>query len=494
MKNGLSFSFYYRSKKMKKTEKVFIIAALLCLLFGGSMVFSQTQWVGTWVTAQQLTESSNLPPSPGLSNNTLRQVVRVTIGGSQIRVLFSNQYGNAALVMNSVHIAASTGSSGINTGTDKALTFNGSASVSIPAGQTVWSDTVSFNLIALTNYAVSIYFGTTPSDVTGHPGSRTTSYLQSGNVVTSASLSGSTTDHWYMLAGIDVATDGSYAAVAILGDSITDGRGSTTNGNNRWPDALANRLAANSSTNKVAVLNQGIGGNSVVSGGLGPTALSRFERDIINQSGVKWCIVLEGVNDIGGSQSASNLISAYGQFVDKAHAANIKIYGVPILPFGGSSYDSTDHQATRQTVNDWIRTSGRFDAVIDLDAAVRDSSNQNNLASAYDSGDHLHLNPAGYQKMADSISLSLFSSSVTPDPTASPTPVPTTAPGFKGDVNGNGVVDIVDALLIAQYYVGLNPSGFVASNADTNCSGSIDIVDALLIAQLYVGLIANFPC
>ncbi len=457
------------------------------------MAVAQTQWVGTWVSGQQLTESSNLPPSPGLSNNTLRQVVHVTIGGSQLRVLFSNAYGNAALTINSAHIAASTGSSGINTGTDKALSFGGSASVTIPAGQTLWSDTVSFSLSALSNLAVSLYFGSVPSDITGHPGSRTTSYIQSGNAVANASLSGSTTEHWYVLAGIDVATDGSYAAVVTLGDSITDGRGSTTNGNDRWPDGLARRLQANAGTNKVAVLNQGIGGNAVVSGGLGPTAVSRFDRDVINQSGAKWCIVLHGVNDIGGSQTATNLINAFSQFVDKAHAKGMLIYGVPILPFGGSQYDSTDHQATRTTVNNWIRTSGRFDAVIDLDAAVRDSSNQNNLASAYDSGDHLHLNPAGYQKMADAISLSLFSNgAATPEPTAVPTPTPTTVTGTLGDANGNGSVDIVDALLIAQYYVGLNPSGFVAANADTNCSGGIDIVDALLIAQYYVGLITQF--
>jgi lysophospholipase L1-like esterase len=479
---------------MKKPDKMIIAISILCLLYGASAAFAQTTWVGTWVSGQQLTESANMPPSPGLSNNTLRQIVHVTLGGSQIRVLFSNEYGNASLAINSVHIAASTGSSGIDTSTDKALSFNGSASVTIPAGQTVWSDTASFNLTALANLAVSIYFGSTPSNVTGHPGSRTTSYIQSGNAVTNASISGSTTDHWYILAGVDVATDGTYAAVVVLGDSITDGRGSTTNGNDRWPDALARRLAANADTNKVAVLNQGIGGNAVVSGGLGPTAVSRFDRDVTNQSGVMWCIVLEGVNDIGSSQSASNLISAFGQFIDKAHAKNIKIYGVPILPFGGSSYDSTDHQTTRKTVNDWIRTSGRFDAVIDLDAAVRDSSNQNNLASAYDSGDHLHLNPAGYQKMADSIQLSLFSSgTVTPVPTAVPTTAPTAVPtGLKGDVNGNSSVDIVDALLIAQYYVGLNPAGFVATNADVNCNGAIDIVDALLIAQYYVGLISNF--
>jgi lysophospholipase L1-like esterase len=484
----------------EKMNRIIIILVTLCIFAGGFTAFSQTGWVGTWVTAQQLTETSNNPPSPGLENNTLRQVVRVTLSGSQIRVLFSNQYGNSNLVINEVHIAASSGGSSINTSTDTVLTFNGSDSVSIPAGQTVWSDTLSYSLTALSTYTISIYFGAAPSDVTGHPGSRTTSYLQSGNAVTNASLSGSTTDHWYILAGIDVAADGTYAAVVTLGDSITDGRGSTTNGNDRWPDAIADRLQADTNTNKVAVLNQGIGGNAVVSGGLGPTALSRFDRDVVEQSGVKWCIILEGVNDIGGGQSAANLINAYSQFIDKAHANNILIYGVPILPFGGSSYDSTGHEATRQEVNDWIRTNGRFDAVIDLDAAVRDSSNPNRLASAYDSGDGFHLNPAGYQKMADSIPLSLLTPvEGTPLPTSVPTPAPTTAPidtpapdVTVGDVNSDGAIDIVDALLTAQYYVGLDPQNFNAANADTNCDGSIDIVDALLIAQYYVGLINQF--
>jgi lysophospholipase L1-like esterase len=584
-------------------NKIIIILVTCCIFAGGYTACGQSQWVGSWVTAQQLTETQNLPPSPGLGNNTLRQVIHATLNGSQIRVLFSNQYGNSTLVINSVHIAVSTGGSSINTSTDTAITFNGSNSVSIPAGQTVWSDSVSFNLTALSNYAVSIYFGSVPSNVTGHPGSRTTSYIQSGNAVGNASISGSTTDHWYILAGIDVATDGTCAAVVTLGDSITDGRGSTTNGNDRWPDALADRFQSNADTNKIAVLNQGIGGNAVVSGGLGPTALSRFDRDVVNQSGVKWCIVLEGVNDIGGGQSASSLISAYQEFINKAHANNILIYGVPILPFGGSQYDSTAHRTTRNTVNDWIRTSGMFDAVIDMDAAVRDPSNTEYLASQYDSGDGLHLNPAGYQAMADSISFSLFSSAeVTPGPTPATSgnivvrargtmggenlelhvdgsvvaawtmttsyqdfyadgsgstievhftnddelengmdvqvdyivynnttyqaedqevntgvyvdgscggsysemlqcngyirfsinPVSTSPPGNLGDVNSDGSITIIDALLTAQYYVDLNPQDFNPANADTDCDGDIDIIDALLIAQYYVNLISGF--
>jgi lysophospholipase L1-like esterase len=219
------------------------------------------------------------------------------------------------------------------------------------------------------------------------------------------------TDHWYILSGIDLRLDDSYACVVTLGDSITDGRGSTTNGNDRWPDNLARRLQAEANTAKIGVLNQGIGGNAVVAGGLGPTALERFKHDVLEQNGVRWVIILEGVNDIGGSRStkvATDLIAAYEQFIDKAHSQKILVYGVPILPFGGSMYDSEDHEAARQTVNKWIRTSGKFDAVIDMDAAVRYPANPTKLLPAYDTGDHLHLSVAGYQKMAEAIDLNLF--------------------------------------------------------------------------------------
>jgi lysophospholipase L1-like esterase len=195
-----------------------------------------------------------------------------------------------------------------------------------------------------------------------------------------------------------------------FGDSITDGRGSTTNGNNRWPDFLARRLQANSATVNSGVVNQGIGGNAVY-GGLGPSGLSRFTHDVVQQRTPRWVIILEGVNDIGGSSSqqvATDLITAYQTMINRAHAAGIKAYGAPILPFGGSSYDTTGHQTARQTVNNWIRTSGKWDAVIDLDAVVRDPASPNKLRSTYDSGDHLHLNPTGYQAMANAINLSLF--------------------------------------------------------------------------------------
>jgi len=212
------------------------------------------------------------------------------------------------------------------------------------------------------------------------------------------------TEHWYILSGVDVITDAK--AVVALGDSITDGRGSTTNGNNRWPDDLARRLNSAGNT-KVAILNQGIGGNTITSGGLGPTASSRFSRDVLGQSSVRWVIVFEGVNDIGGGVSAASITSAYDSMIAQARAKGLRIYGGTITPFGTNSYYTAAHESVRQSVNTYIR-SGKFDGFIDFDAAVRDGSSPPKLQAAYDSGDGLHLNPAGYQKLADTVNLTLF--------------------------------------------------------------------------------------
>lgn len=316
--------------------------------------------------------------------------------------------------MNAVHVALASGSGSggtgtINTATDKALTFHGAPSVVIPAGEVVWSDPSDFNLPALTNLAVSIYFGNiSASTINGHPGSRTTSFIVGSNVVSAASMSGAaTTAHWYIITGVDVLADSSSRAVTILGDSITDGRGSTTDGNDRWPDDLAARLIANTATTNIGVLNMGIGGNGLY-GGLGPSANARFDRDVLSQSGARWAFIFEGVNDIGGGTSGASLIAAYQQYVAKAHAKNMRVYGATITPFGGNSYYTPAHEAERQTANAWIRTNNLYDAVIDFDAIVRNPVTLTNLQSAYDSGDGLHLNPTGYHAMADAIDLNLF--------------------------------------------------------------------------------------
>lgn len=373
----------------------------------------EKRWVGTWTTGPMLTEEHNNPPAPGLANNTLRQVVYTSIGGSNVRLLLSNEFGNGPVTMSSVHIADSTTADGIEAGTDTALTFMGADSVTIPAGEAVFSDPVDYALEPLTKLAVTIRFGNVPSGITGHPGSRTTSYIQTGDGVSAATLSSPvTTDHWYYITGLDVMADPSAAAIVILGDSITDGRGSITNENTRWPDYLSRRLRKNPGTENVAVLNLGIGGGNVLSGGLGPPAKARFQRDVLEQRGARWLIILEGVNDIGTSSSnvAPALIEAYGEFIDKAHAKGMLVYGVPILPFKGHSYYSPEHEAARQTVNEWIRTSGEFDEVLPLDEAVADPADASKLLAAYFfENDGLHLNPAGLEAMANAIDLSLFS-------------------------------------------------------------------------------------
>ncbi len=376
------------------------------------------RWVTTWATGVQLTEPNNLPPTP-LAHATLRQFVRTTLGGGTLRVRFSNVYGTEPATINAAHIALATGAGSAGNGeidptTDTKLTFSGNGSAIIPPGAEISSDAVEFNLPPLANVAISIYFGEiSAKTVTGHPGSRTTSFIVPSNAVSAPSLpSAVKTARWYIIAGIDVLADKSCRALVILGDSITDGRGSTTDGNNRWPDNLAMRLATNPPTANVAVVNMGIGGNAVLSGGLGPTALARFDRDVLGQHGVRYLVIFEGVNDIGSGSSsmatATNLVDAYIQFANKAHAHGINVYGATITPFGGSSYYSALHEQERRFVNTWIRTNTVFDAVIDFDAVVRDPANPVNLLPAYDTGDHLHLNPAGYKAMADAIDLTLF--------------------------------------------------------------------------------------
>lgn len=370
------------------------------------------RWVGTWGTAAQLTEAANLPPAPGLTNRTLRQIFLASIGGSRLRVHLSNAYGKSSVTLNAVHLASSKGGHTVDAPTDRALTFDGMPSITIPAGATATSDALDFALAPQTKVALSIAFGATPAEITGHPGSRTTSYIAPSDAAAAASLASPVAvEHWYFATGIDVVAAAPSAALVTLGDSITDGRGSTTDGNNRWPDNLSRRLRQNAATAGVAVLNKGIGGNAVIKGGLGPPAVDRFARDVLEQAGVRWLIVLHGVNDIGEATDqsvAQDLIAAYQQLIARAHEHDIKVYGVPILPFGGSMYDSADHEAARQTVNAWIRGAGHFDAVIDLEAAVQDPASPKRLLASYDTGDHLHPNAAGYQKMADQIDLTLF--------------------------------------------------------------------------------------
>ncbi|WP_410657503.1 SGNH/GDSL hydrolase family protein [Amycolatopsis sp. lyj-112] len=382
------------------------------------------QWVNTWTSMPQLTEPGNMPPAAFvrdgvvLPDTTLRQTVRFSVGGDRIRLRFSNAFGGAPLPITSVSIAAPLGGKAgvgeIEPGSARAVTFRGKPGAVVPAGALVVSDPLDFSVQARQNVTVTAYFaqGQASTSITSHPGSRTTSQLLAGDHVADKDLPGATpVDHWYFLSGAEVFGPKRTEAVAVVGDSLTDGRGSTTNGNDRWPDHL--RIP------DVAVLNQAAGGNRVLADGLGPNLLSRVDRDVLAQSGVSWLVVFEGVNDIGTAaatpeaqrQVAADLIDAYDQIVVRAQAHGIRVYGATLTPFGGNTgYDDLagTRESARQAVNTWIRTSGRFDAVLDFDRVARDPGFPARLSPAYDVGDHLHLGPAGYRALADSVPARLF--------------------------------------------------------------------------------------
>jgi lysophospholipase L1-like esterase len=376
-------------------------------------------WVDSWGTALQA-ESGGKDQTP-LAGVTLRQVVHVSLGGRQFRVSFSNAFGSGPLSLHGAHVALAAPDGAVNPETDHSLRFAGQLAVTIPPGASFVSDPVDLGLAPQADVAISIHFNQVPATLTAHPGSRATSYLQSGDALAAPALPEATRiTHWYFIGGLEVlAEDPQAAAIAILGDSITDGHGCTTDKNDRWPDGLVSRLQAHAGTARLAVLNEGIGGNRLLRDGLGPNALARLDRDVLAPPGVRWLVVFEGINDIGtrlkareqGADYASSadIIAAYEQIIARAKTHGIRVIGATITPYAGAGfYWSADGEADRQTINQWIRTSGRFDAVIDFDAVLRDAQDPTRLATAVDSGDHLHPSIAGYQVMAESVDLALF--------------------------------------------------------------------------------------
>ena len=310
---------------------------------------SHAQWVASWATAQQIVEPANMLAPADLADATLRQIVRLSIGGKAYRLLLSNTFGSEPLHLSSVHIATALGGDAIDPASDRALTFAGKTDVVIPPGAQWLSDPVPAPVGALADLAVTIHYETAPVIETGHPGSRQTSYVLAGDHVAEARLTGAkTADHWYQIAAIDVLTAAPRAgAIVALGDSITDGRGSTTNGNDRWTNVLAARLQADPRTRAVAVLNAGQGGNCVLRQCLGPNAVSRIERDVLAPAGVSAVVMLEGVNDLGGltvrnpasaedhAALVAHLIAGYQQVAIRAHARGLKAYIATILPYMG---------------------------------------------------------------------------------------------------------------------------------------------------------------
>ncbi len=375
------------------------------------------QWVGTWA-------ASPMPALGGFTVHpfaatTLREIVHVSNGGEQIRIRFTNEFGTDPLTISDAHAALSAGGAAIKDGTDHAVTFGGAASVRIAPGAAVFSDPVALSVPALSDVAISFYL---PNQVmraeTYHAFADQDNFLADGDVAGANSLPQPTTiTSWYFVDGVDVPAAEGSRAIVTLGDSITDGAHSTLNANLRWPNVLANRLKQEHGMENISVLDEGIGGNRVLNETAGPSALSRLDRDVLAQDGVKYVIVLESINDIGrlahltapeDDINAQELETALKQIADAAHEHGIKAYGATLTPYGGANYYSEKGEQVREAVNDWIRRSGTFDAVIDFDQITRDPQKPTWFNPAYDSGDHLHPGDEGYKAMGAGIDLKLF--------------------------------------------------------------------------------------
>lgn len=398
----------------------------LALAISQAACAAPEHWIASWGTAQQIPEDRNLLPQADMQDATVRQIVRLSVGGTKLRVRFSNAFGTQALTIAAAHVARSADKASARTtpGTDRALSFDGRPSVSIPPGADYLSDPVTLDAPALSSLAVSMHLPQAPAGQTGHPGSRATSYVVHGDHTADADLPGAgKVDHWYQLTGVEVAASSASAGTIVtFGDSITDGSGSTTNGDNRWPDILAARLQASSANRSLAVVNMGIGGNHLLTDGLGPNALARFDRDVLARPGARVLVVLEAINDLGAlsrqdvrtpdqhARLLADLIGAYRQMIQRAHGQGLRVIGCTVTPYVGSDYYHPDaaSEADRVALNQWIRTSGAFDGVIDFDAVIRDPAKPDRMLPAYDSGDHLHPSAAGYQAMAGAIDLKVL--------------------------------------------------------------------------------------
>jgi lysophospholipase L1-like esterase len=407
-------------------------------------------WVGTWATALMARVPAGERPGPGhlaqpsdvptnaavtqplqssalqFNNQTLRQIVRVSLGGDQIRVVFSNRYGTSPLAVGAAHVALRDKDASIVAGSSRPLTFAGSPTASISGGAMLVSDPVRLTVPAIADLVVDLYLpgdtAASKSPATIHPAAWQTNYVsQTGNhsgsanfpvqATTTFNRGGLPSSTWFYLARVEVLASAQAGAVVAFGDSITDGTASGLDTNNRWPDHLARRLVRDKMP--MAVLNAGIGGNRVLDEGAGPSALARIDRDVLAQPGITHLIFLEGINDIGGarekpSPSAADVIAGHRQVIELARARGLKVIGATLTPFEGANYYTTEGEAKRKALNDWIRTSKMYDGVIDFDAAIRDPQRPTRTLPQYDPGDHLHANGDGYRVMAEAIDLALF--------------------------------------------------------------------------------------
>lgn len=372
-------------------------------------------------------------PFTQFMNQTLREIVRTSIGGSRVRVVLSNAFGTSGLTIGAAHVAVRDKESTIQASSDRALTFSGMPSIAIPPGALIYSDAVSLDVHDMADLAVDIYLPgstDTPSPITMHQGAFQTSYIsETGNHVGAVNLPvAGIVQSWFVVSRVEVVAPQSVGTLVTFGDSITDGTRSTPNANNRWPDQFVRRLLTQSQPLKMAVANAGIAGNRVLGDAaynVGVNALARFDVDALEPPGAKYVIVLEGINDIGNARqnptpTAEDLIAGYKQLIERAHSRGLKIYGATLTPFYGAPYYTEVGEAKRQAVNQWIRTSNAYDGVIDFDKATRDPNDPKKFLAAYDACDHLHPNDAGYKAMANSIDLALFrpvqvSTSATPD-------------------------------------------------------------------------------